>query len=127
MMSSLRWRVTSSITRQATIHCLSALTSGLRSVASRDSMVRVPMRRGVKLLTWYRVLPLLIVLLFGAISFVYSFGPSLVFKSMYPLEYEDEITSSATAHGVDPYLVAAVIRSESSWDPHASSHQGQSA
>lgn len=87
-------------------------------------MVRAPMRRSVKLLTWYRVLPLLVVLLFGAISFVYSFGPSLVFKSMYPLEYEDEITSSATAHGVDPYLVAAVIRSESSWDPHASSHQG---
>lgn len=82
------------------------------------------MRRGVKLLTWYRVLPLIIVLLFGVISFEYSFGPSLVFKSMYPLEYEDDITSSATEHGVDPYLVAAVIRSESSWDPQASSHQG---
>ena len=43
---------------------------------------------------------------------------------MYPLRYENEITTSASAHGVDPYLVAAVIRSESSWDPEASSHQG---
>lgn len=80
-------------------------------------------RRG-SFLRWYRAVPLIVVLIFGLVSFAFAFAPSLLFKSMYPLRYEDEITASASAHGVDPYLVAAVIRSESSWDPEASSHQG---
>lgn len=80
-------------------------------------------RRG-SFLRWYRVFPLAVVLIFGLVSFAFAFAPSLLFKSMYPLRYEDDITASAATHGVDPYLVAAVIRSESSWDPEASSHQG---
>ena len=80
-------------------------------------------RRG-SFLRWYRVFPLTVVLIFGLVSFAFTFAPSLLFKSMYPLRYEDEIAASAATHGVDPYLVAAVIRSESSWDPEASSHQG---
>lgn len=82
------------------------------------------MNRRSYFLRWYRVLPLTVVLIFGLVSFAFAFAPSLLFKSMYPLRYEDEITASAATHGVDPYLVAAVIRSESSWDPEASSHQG---
>lgn len=82
------------------------------------------MNRRASFLRWYRVLPLTVVLIFGLVSFAFAFAPSLLFKSMYPLRYEDEITASAATHGVDPYLVAAVIRSESSWDPEASSHQG---
>lgn len=80
-------------------------------------------RRG-SFLRWYRAVPLTVVFIFGLVSFAFTFAPSLLFKPMYPLRYEDEITASASAHGVDPYLVAAVIRSESSWDPEASSHQG---
>lgn len=78
----------------------------------------------IRLFTWYRVVPVALVLLLGVTSFVYSFGPSLLFKPMYPLEHESEITASASGHGVDPYLVAAIIRSESSWDERASSHRG---
>lgn len=78
----------------------------------------------IRLFTWYRVVPVALVLLLGVTSFVYSFGPSLLFKPMYPLEHESEITASASAHGLDPYLVAAIIRSESSWDERASSHRG---
>lgn len=73
---------------------------------------------------WYRLVPLAIVFIFGFISFSFSFAPSLLFRSLYPLRYEEEITASATSHNVDPYLVAAVIRSESSWDTAATSHQG---
>lgn len=73
---------------------------------------------------WYRAFPLALVVLCGLISFAFTFAPSLLFKPMYPLYYEDDITSSAGEHGVDPYLVAAVIRSESSWDPEAVSNQG---
>lgn len=82
------------------------------------------MRTRNRLLSWYRVVPLCIVAVFGLISFAYSFGPSMLFKALYPLEYEDAITESASSHGVDPYLVAAVIRSESSWDANATSSQG---
>lgn len=82
------------------------------------------MRTRIRLLSWYRVVPLCIVAVFGLISFAYSFGPSMLFKALYPLEYEDAITESASSHGVDPYLVAAVIRSESSWDANAASSQG---
>lgn len=82
------------------------------------------MNRRCSFLRWYRAVPLAVLLIFGLVSFAFAFAPSLLFKSMYPLRYEDEITASASAHGVDPYLVAAVIRSESSWDPEASSHQG---
>lgn len=82
------------------------------------------MRMRNRLLSWYRVVPLCIVAVVGLISFAYSFGPSMLFKALYPLEYEDAITESASSHGVDPYLVAAVIRSESSWDANATSSQG---
>lgn len=82
------------------------------------------MRTRNRLLSWYRVVPLCIVAVFGLISFAYSFGPSMLFKALYPLEYEDAITESASSHGVDPYLVAAVIRSESSWDVNAASSKG---
>ena len=84
----------------------------------------VPMHRRVKLLAWYRVLPLLAVIAMGAISFLYSWGPSLVFKALYPLQYEDSISASSQSHGIDPYLVAAVIKTESNWDPEVSSHKG---
>lgn len=99
-------------------------TFGLRIGAFDWLMGSKLMNRRGSFLRWYRVFPLTVVLIFGLVSFAFAFAPSLLFKSMYPLRYEDEITASAATHGVDPYLVAAVIRSESSWDPEASSHQG---
>lgn len=82
------------------------------------------MGRSGRLLSWYRVIPLACVLVFGVVSYGYTFGPALLFRALYPLSYESEITSSASSHGVDPYLVAAIISSESGWDADAVSHQG---
>ena len=82
------------------------------------------MRKRVRLLAWYRVLPLVLLFTMGAISFLYAWGPSLLFKALYPLRYEDTIIASSQAHGVDPYLVAAVVKTESNWDSDASSHKG---
>ena len=81
-------------------------------------------RARVRFLAWYRVVPLLAIALMGVVASVYSYAPALLFSTIYPLHYEDEITSSAAAHGVDPYLVAAVIETESGWDPDARSSQG---
>lgn len=80
--------------------------------------------RRARFFTWYRTLPLVIVAVLGIVSAVYSYAPALLFKAIYPLEYEDQILDSATRHGVDPYLVAAVIRTESSWDADAESSTG---
>ncbi|MDY2776847.1 MAG: lytic transglycosylase domain-containing protein [Collinsella sp.] len=82
------------------------------------------MARRARFLAWYRVLPLAAVLALGSISAVYSYAPALLFEVIYPLRYEEEISRSAAAHGVDPYLVAAVIETESGWDPKAISSQG---
>ena len=53
-----------------------------------------------------------------------GFGPAMLFQGIYPLKYEEQIADSATRHGVDPYLVAAVVRTESGWDPQAVSNRG---
>ncbi|MCS1351590.1 lytic transglycosylase domain-containing protein [Mechercharimyces sp. CAU 1602] len=42
----------------------------------------------------------------------------------YPLAYEEEIFYSADVHDMDPYLVMAVIRVESRFDPNNESHKG---
>lgn len=45
-------------------------------------------------------------------------------STLYPLRHADLIAESAARHGVDPYLVCAVIDSESDWDESASSTAG---
>jgi soluble lytic murein transglycosylase len=47
-----------------------------------------------------------------------------VSDKIYPLKYEDEIAAVAEKYDLDPYLVAAVARTESAFDPDARSHAG---
>ena len=63
--------------------------------------------------TWYRVAPLAVVLVFGFISLVYSYAPAAFFKPLYPIDYEAYVKQSSISHNLDPYLVCAVIKSES--------------
>lgn len=74
--------------------------------------------------TWYRVAPLVVMLVFGLISLVYSYAPAAFFKPLYPIDYEAYVKQSSISHNLDPYLVCAVIKSESNWDPKAESNQG---
>ena len=69
--------------------------------------------------TWYRVAPLAVVFVFGLISLVYSYAPAAFFKPLYPIDYEAYVKQSSVSHGLDPYLVCAVIKSESNWDPRS--------
>ena len=68
---------------------------------------------------WYRLVPLAAVFAFGLISFVYSCAPAAFFKPLYPIDYEAYVKQSSISHNLDPYLVCAVIKSESNWDPAA--------
>ncbi len=43
---------------------------------------------------------------------------------LYPLGWEQSLRSRATKHGLDPYLVAALIRQESEFNPSARSRSG---
>lgn len=45
----------------------------------------------------------------------------LVQRRMYPLRYADSVAHWAGEYGVDPYLVYAVMRTESSFEPDAES------
>jgi soluble lytic murein transglycosylase len=47
-----------------------------------------------------------------------------VSAQLYPLHYEESIARVAEQNDLDPYLVAAVARTESGWDPEAVSHAG---
>lgn len=50
--------------------------------------------------------------------------PARVAAQLYPLEYQEEIGRAATRYGVDPFLVAAVIKTESGFDARAESQAG---
>jgi len=43
---------------------------------------------------------------------------------MYPIHYRDGIARVAERYDLDPYLVAAVVQTESGYDPQAVSHAG---
>lgn len=45
-------------------------------------------------------------------------------RIVYPLKYEETIREAAAANGVEPTLVAAVIRTESRFDPEVESSRG---
>lgn len=51
-------------------------------------------------------------------------SPSWWRRISYPLDYEAQIKRSATRYKVDPYLVLAMIRIESSFDPEVRSSKG---
>ena len=71
-------------------------------------------RRGAALLVVFALVALL-----GALT-----APDLIRQVTHPLEYEAEIRASATEFGVEPSLVAAVIKAESRFDPEATSSRG---
>ncbi|NTW28598.1 MAG: lytic transglycosylase domain-containing protein [Coriobacteriia bacterium] len=60
----------------------------------------------------------------AAITFFYVRGPAGWQRQYYPLDYRAQIVDSALRHSVNPYLVAAVINTESSWRPDANSYAG---
>ncbi|MEI7024818.1 lytic transglycosylase domain-containing protein [Paenibacillus sp. y28] len=45
-------------------------------------------------------------------------------KRMYPVQYPEDIKRLADKYKQDPYLIAAIIRTESNFDPGVESHKG---
>ncbi len=73
---------------------------------------------------WLRAIALVPAFVFCLIALVFTYAPAPVVGMLYPLSYEDDIQSAAKAYKIDPYLVAAVIETESNWDPSVRSSSG---
>lgn len=74
---------------------------------------------------WYRTLPMVLMTAMLALSLVVQVMPiHIVRKVFFPVSYADCIDDAAQRHGVDPHLVAAVIRCESGWNETARSGAG---
>ena len=64
----------------------------------------------------------LVLILIGLPLFLQA--PDVVRQLAYPLEYDETIRDAGVENGVEPALVAAVIRTESGFDPEVESSQG---
>lgn len=67
-------------------------------------------------LALHRAVPVIVIVVLGAVLLLAFRGPVWWQRAYHPLNYETAIAASATRHGLDPYLVAAVINAESGFD-----------
>ena len=78
-----------------------------------------------RFLTWFRSLPIFVMVVLGVLSFVVSALPQVFGRMVLaPVPYPDYVRSSCERHGLDPYLACAVIKCESGWDPQIESSAG---
>ena len=68
-----------------------------------------------------RLLLIALLILFGI---VYLLQAKWFWRVFYPLPYKQEIVEVAVNSGVDPFLLAAVVKVESGFDPYACSEVG---
>lgn len=73
---------------------------------------------------WFRTIPIVCMVLMACASTVVTLGLFGIDEFLYPLHYESFISEAADTYGVDPLLVASIIRTESAWDPKAISRVG---
>ena len=76
------------------------------------------LRLGVPILVLVVIVALAVVIVTGRLVI-----PSITGK-VYPIKYESEIGAVADKYGIDPYLLAAVARTESGFRPDAESGDG---
>ncbi len=67
-------------------------------------------------LALHRAVPVIVIVVLGAVLLLALRGPVWWQRAYHPLNYETSIAANATRHGLDPYLVAAVINAESGFD-----------
>lgn len=79
--------------------------------------MRLHTRRGWRShMGWFLMAVLTVAVAYGGIRLATHF--------MYPLRYRELIFANAAEFQLDPYLVAAIIRTESRWRPGATSPKG---
>ena len=90
-------------------------------------MSRSRLRRRRRVLLVRLLIPVLIVVIIGLGAYwlvsARTVVPGLTGK-LNPIHYQQGISRVADRYDLDPYLVAAVVRTESDYDPKAVSHAG---
>lgn len=74
--------------------------------------------------TIIRIAVLVVVCILAVVAYLYLRGPSFWQRVYYPLRYDEAIAGAAQRHKINPYLVAAVIDTESNWDAEVRSGAG---
>lgn len=77
-------------------------------------------RRSHPVLAWLLVLLFTLCIGFGGCFIIQS----TLHRMIYPLEYQEYVMTYAAEYQVEPELVYAIIRTESNFDPHATSGVG---
>lgn len=75
-------------------------------------------------LSLHRAVPVIVIVMLGAVLLLAFRGPLWWQRAYHPLRYEAAITAAAENHHLDPYLIAAVINSESGFDRNQVSRAG---
>lgn len=82
------------------------------------------MSRGSTLNSVTRLTALTVVGVLAVLTLLAVRGPDFWQRWYYPLSHEKQIKTAGARHRVNPYVIAAVIRAESSWDADAKSSAG---
>ena len=61
---------------------------------------------------------------FGYLRFPFDSMPREFWEALFPLRWEKQLRARVRPHGLDPYLVAGIIRQESEFNPQARSRAG---
>ena len=61
---------------------------------------------------------------FGYLRLPFDSMPREFWESLFPLQWEKQVRARVRPHGLDPYLVAGLIRQESEFNPRARSRAG---
>lgn len=92
-------------------------TNGRPAAGKRPARRSRPRRRRTRSRRfgcWYRVVPLMLVGIVVVACVLLAATPTtLARRTLYPVSHARDIQASAERHGVDPLLVAAVIKCES--------------
>ncbi|RKD33215.1 lytic transglycosylase [Thermohalobacter berrensis] len=72
----------------------------------------------------FRYKRVLLFLLIALIILLAIYNIKWIFKFLYPLNYEEYIGKYSKEYGIDPFLVAAIIRVESKYYKEAKSYKG---
>lgn len=59
-----------------------------------------------------------------SLIFLSMFGVSVIYGTIFPLKYEEEIAYASECYGVDPIYIASVINCESGFNKNAESNKG---
>lgn len=75
--------------------------------------------------TWFRAIPIVAMAVMLVVALVSTHLPQALGRIIFcPVDHTAAIRESSERHGVDPYLVCAIIKCESGWDANATSEAG---